>query len=473
MSLRLLHGLLFFLIFSTEVGRAMDKSYRDVLTKNLEEVTQNFLKYNELTQLERHPKFDFPKFSNTELDNFLKAEFGGAYDGHNELIHEYVRFFASRPVAQLQLWFTLDQHFFKELDGKPHASLTYQLLRSRINYPNYHDNESLLLPYPISLVYGNVKSAFVDQRWDSKLHFKLYSAYLSDLFKTMNRTSHALAASVLGAATITRLADFQQKSYWELYPFIDHSSRDFYPAMLAAAFVFHQFEKSGLKRHAFKTKEEWVQVTSVFPLHLEVLGIELKDKEKKLASRNPNYFKRIVPANSFFILPKSGVDKFRAQEVEIAKESAYRIHKIKTPFALVQYTPKSNESMSILSKNFNSRVLDVVNINGLGDSLTLQKRTLFIKVPIKDSAFYAGFDTVSLDEIQEQIKLRKEQFVGWPEQHKPKPAESNSQQIHVVKSGDTLGAIGRKYNVSVNQLMQWNNLKSTNLQIGQKLVIKK
>jgi membrane-bound lytic murein transglycosylase D len=40
-----------------------------------------------------------------------------------------------------------------------------------------------------------------------------------------------------------------------------------------------------------------------------------------------------------------------------------------------------------------------------------------------------------------------------------------------VKSGDYLGKIASKYRVSVNQIKKWNNLKSNNIRIGQRLII--
>ena len=43
--------------------------------------------------------------------------------------------------------------------------------------------------------------------------------------------------------------------------------------------------------------------------------------------------------------------------------------------------------------------------------------------------------------------------------------------IYTVKSGDYLGSIAKKHNVSVAKIKQWNNLKSDNIRIGQKLVI--
>ena len=45
--------------------------------------------------------------------------------------------------------------------------------------------------------------------------------------------------------------------------------------------------------------------------------------------------------------------------------------------------------------------------------------------------------------------------------------------IYVVKSGDNLWNIGRKYYVSVEKIREINNLSSDELQIGQKLLIVK
>ena len=49
---------------------------------------------------------------------------------------------------------------------------------------------------------------------------------------------------------------------------------------------------------------------------------------------------------------------------------------------------------------------------------------------------------------------------------------NNSKQItHVVKKGETLSAIARKYNVSVDEIKKGNSLESGDLKIGQKLII--
>ena len=49
--------------------------------------------------------------------------------------------------------------------------------------------------------------------------------------------------------------------------------------------------------------------------------------------------------------------------------------------------------------------------------------------------------------------------------------DTNNDSDYVVKKGDTLFSISKKYNLSVDEIMKKNNLKNNQLSIGQKLKI--
>ena len=52
-----------------------------------------------------------------------------------------------------------------------------------------------------------------------------------------------------------------------------------------------------------------------------------------------------------------------------------------------------------------------------------------------------------------------------------KPSTPSSSNTYIVKSGDNLYSIARKFNTTVDAIKRKNNLTSNNLQIGQKLII--
>jgi len=59
-------------------------------------------------------------------------------------------------------------------------------------------------------------------------------------------------------------------------------------------------------------------------------------------------------------------------------------------------------------------------------------------------------------------------------EHKDEVISSGrGKKSHVVRKGETLARLARKYGVSVSQLIDWNNLKSSRLKSGQKLVVLK
>ncbi len=47
----------------------------------------------------------------------------------------------------------------------------------------------------------------------------------------------------------------------------------------------------------------------------------------------------------------------------------------------------------------------------------------------------------------------------------------DGRKIHVVQAGEGLYAIARNYNVSVDELVAWNNLSSSSLNLGQELIV--
>lgn len=86
-----------------------------------------------------------------------------------------------------------------------------------------------------------------------------------------------------------------------------------------------------------------------------------------------------------------------------------------------------------------------------------------------DGIFGAQTDKV-VRQFQKEHGLTVDGIVG-PQTIAALTAHANQQRVYVVKSGDTLSHIARAYDISVADLMAYNQLASTVIYPGQKLAI--
>lgn len=95
------------------------------------------------------------------------------------------------------------------------------------------------------------------------------------------------------------------------------------------------------------------------------------------------------------------------------------------------YTIKSGDTLYSIAKKYNTTVNAITTLNNLTSNTLSIGQTL--KIPVS--------------------------------------TQNTNEKTYTVKSGDTLYSIARKYNTTVSELINRNNLKTSNLSIGQELII--
>jgi membrane-bound lytic murein transglycosylase D len=90
-------------------------------------------------------------------------------------------------------------------------------------------------------------------------------------------------------------------------------------------------------------------------------------------------------------------------------------------------------------------------------------KTYTLRLP-KDQALNFAQNEQAIYGYKTKAGLEKEKLVV-------EIKKATDKQYHTVRSGESLGLIARKYNVTVTQIKQWNNLRSNMIHPGQKLVI--
>ncbi len=127
-------------------------------------------------------------------------------------------------------------------------------------------------------------------------------------------------------------------------------------------------------------------------------------------------------------------------------------------FADKIYVVKKGDTPIKIAKEFKINVKEILEFNKINS--TNLKPGQKIKIPSTSKA--------KKEKNQSNVATSKKRA-----SEEIKSVVFNDSSIHVVKKGDTLKSISRKYSISVNELKDINNLNSTKLKIGQKLLIKR
>lgn len=115
----------------------------------------------------------------------------------------------------------------------------------------------------------------------------------------------------------------------------------------------------------------------------------------------------------------------------------------------ILYKVEASETLYSLSKKYNLSVAQINDANdGLKEGL---KSGSTIMIP-------SGISTASTPKPTEAVVTN---------------VVANVAAIHVVALGETLYAISKKYNVTVDEIKQWNNLTSNDVSLGQELKVSK
>ena len=155
------------------------------------------------------------------------------------------------------------------------------------------------------------------------------------------------------------------------------------------------------------------------------------------------------------------------------------------------YTVKQGDTLYGISNQFGVSVTELAKLNNVnatnlkvGTVLTIPNNSgtnpdsMFIYTVVKGDNLYniANRYSTNVKDIMDLNNLKSTnlsigQKLRIPEKY-DNSSELPSYINYTVVKGDTLSKIAKKYNTSVDVLMKDNNLKNTNLQIGDKLKIR-
>lgn len=153
------------------------------------------------------------------------------------------------------------------------------------------------------------------------------------------------------------------------------------------------------------------------------------------------------------------------------------------------YTVKSGDSLWNIARDFDTTVDAIIDLNNLGTTALSVGQTLKIPQKTESSLTYtvksgdslwkiANSFGVTVDSIIQTnnlssttLSIGQQLIIPGASTTPVPPPEDNETQLYVVKSGDSLWSIARQFNTTVSEIRRANNLTSDALSIGQLLRI--
>ena len=301
-------------------------------------------------------------------------------------------------------------------------------------------------------------TSLVDDRMDPVKATEAACQHLLDLYNKYGDWFLALAAYNSGGGNVNkaiRRAD-GLKNYWAVWPFLPKETRGYVPAFIAVNYVMNYSQEHNLYPTDPGIMANGVDSVTVHePLHFDQLHEMLNIPMEDIKFFNPQYKADIIPANAktpmSLRLPEQYIDSFIVHEKEL--------YNFKTKKGIDR--AKLEEEMKKVSDRSVHIVKSGESLGSIANKYRISVNQLKTWNKLKNTTIYPGQKLIVYSSGAPMAQAGNTQPVE----------RSTEQKIHTVKSGENLSVIANKYKCTVTELKEWNNLKSTNLSVGQKLKV--
>ena len=303
-------------------------------------------------------------------------------------------------------------------------------------------------------------TSLVDDRMDPVKATEAACQHLLDLYNKYDDWFLALAAYNSGGGNVNKAIRRAGglKNYWAIWPFLPKETRGYVPAFIAVNYVMSYSQEHNIYPTDPGIMADGVDsVTVRQPLHFDQLHEMLNIPMEDIKFFNPQYKASIIPANNkthlSLRLPEIYIDSFIVHEKELydfkTKKGIDRA-KLEEEMKKVSdrsvHIVKSGESLGLIAKKYR------ISVNQLKTWNKLKSNTIY---PGQKLIVYKSGAPVSQSDST------------------PTKSSNSGQKTHIVKSGDNLWDISKKYGVSIEQIKKLNGLTDKSvLKIGQKIIIR-
>jgi membrane-bound lytic murein transglycosylase D len=324
-------------------------------------------------------------------------------------------------------------------------------------------------------IYRLNRNWFVDERLDPEKATEAACRYLKQLHAMFDDWQLALAAYNAGPGNVRKAIrrSGYKKDFWEVYNHLPRETRAYVPQFAAVMYVMQHADEHNLRPadHELLYALHTDTITVNNFMSLAALEKELNLCEGELEALNPELVKKAVPENAgsyALIVPSQVKHSYTSNKETILANTAetnnqmiafYKKDEVGSTYnrERVSYRVQRGDYLGKIASRYGVRVEDIKQWNRLrSNNLQIgQRLAIYVKAEQKSS-------------INTQLASAGGASAG------SASAKVSGSKVYYVQPGDTLWEISKKHgNVSVDQIKRLNNLRGSQIKVGQKLVLAK
>ena len=299
-------------------------------------------------------------------------------------------------------------------------------------------------------------NSLVDERRDPYKSSEAAARYLKQMYDIYHDWHLVIASYNCGPGNVNKAIRRSggKTDYWEIYNFLPRETRGYVPAFIAANYAMTYYREHNiapvLMEKPLITDSIMVCRDVYFDQISAVLGIPVEE----LCELNPQYRRSRIPGHSkpySLTLPSQQVYAYiEMQDSILAYDAAkYAKRSVVEPAGLTAtryHRIRNGETLSTIARRYGVSVNSLKRWNGLKSSLIRAGQRLLV------GRGAAGSTSISKTAATSSTSKSKGSY-------------------HIVKKGETLWTISQKYGITTAQLKTANNLRSSKINIGQRLKI--
>ncbi len=289
--------------------------------------------------------------------------------------------------------------------------------------------------------FGLKRSRYVDERLDPEKATHAAISYLKELHKIFGDWATVLAAYNCGEGRVLKVIRAQNVNYldnfWDLYQKLPRETARYVPRFLATLHIVKNLDKYGLNDLELCEVTEYETAVVNKRLRLKNIARTLGIPTDTLRELNPELRYQILPGNNYELRVPRGMKKTLVARLDKIPETKNSPGYPK----VVYHKVRRGDTISTIARKYGSSIRAIAKANNLNRRYLIVAGKV-LKVPT--------------------AKSYRKKYQSGPRKI---PAK------HVVKSGDSLWILARRYNTTTKAIQRLNNLRTTRLHIGQKLRI--